>query len=62
MKALTAMWASTVFATLVQGQTPNVVTSCSRLSSLALVNTTITSAQEVPAGKFADVGVLLGSA
>ena len=57
MKALTAMWASTVFATFVQGQTPNVVTSCSRLSSLALVNTTITSAQEVPAGKFAELGV-----
>ena len=62
MKALTAMWASTVFATFVQGQTPNVVTSCSRLSSLALVNTTITSAQEVPAGKFAELGVYPSSA
>ena len=57
MKALTTMWASLVIATFVQGQTPNVVTSCSRLSSLALVNTTITSPQEVPGGKFAELGV-----
>jgi hypothetical protein len=57
MKILTAMWASIILATFVQGQTPNVITSCEGLSSLALANTTMTSAHEVPAGKFADVGV-----
>ena len=57
MKILTPISASIVFAAFLHGQAPNVVTSCGRLSSLALVNTTITSAQEVPAGKFADVGV-----
>ena len=57
MKILTAMWPAIILATFVQGQTPNVITSCERLSSLALANTTITSAHEVPAGKLADVGV-----
>ena len=28
-------WASVLLATFVQGQTPNVITSCERLSSLA---------------------------
>ena len=57
MKILTAMWPSIILATFVQGQTPNVITPCERLSSLALANTTITSTHEVPAGKLADVGV-----
>src|SRR5262245_2162073 len=57
MKILKATWDSIVFATFVQGNTPPVVViSFYRLSSLTVANTTITSARDVPAGTFAEVG------
>ena len=57
MKIPTATLASIVLAASVQGQTPKLITSCESVSSLALANTTITSAHDVAVGKLADVGV-----
>jgi feruloyl esterase len=56
-KSLPVALASVLLATFVQGQAPTGVNSCERLSSLTLANTRITSAYEVPAGKFTESGV-----